>query len=98
MWMSVPQMAVFLIRIKTSSGPISGTGASIIQIPGSAFCLARAFMTFPWRLDDGKGFSGFFKSGDGAVEMRAVMHGGHLRADPRHALRHDRIGKGRYID
>jgi hypothetical protein len=33
MWMSVPQIAVFLIRIFTSFGPTAGTGASDIQMP-----------------------------------------------------------------
>ncbi len=44
MWMSVPQTAVRLTRISTSSGPATGTGASISSRPTSGRVLARAFM------------------------------------------------------
>ena len=44
MWMSVPQMPVLLMRISTSSGPISGTGRVSIQRPGSGFDLTSAFI------------------------------------------------------
>ncbi len=44
MWMSVPQIAVFLTRIFTSLGPTSGTSTSSIQMPTSAFAFTSAFI------------------------------------------------------
>ena len=44
MWMSVPQTAVRCTRISTSSGPASGTGASISSKPTPGAVLARAFI------------------------------------------------------
>ena len=44
---SVPQMDVFLTFIRTSCIPISGTGTSSIQMPGSAYFLTNAFMKKP---------------------------------------------------
>lgn len=46
MWTSVPQIAVFLTLISTSLGPISGTGTSSIQMPGSALAFTSAFIMF----------------------------------------------------
>src|SRR3954468_16726332 len=43
---SVPQIAVFLTLISTSFGPISGTGTSSIQMPGSALAFTSAFIMF----------------------------------------------------
>ena len=42
MWMSVPQMLALRTLISTSLGPISGTGTSCIQMPGSAFAFTSA--------------------------------------------------------
>jgi hypothetical protein len=44
MWTSVPQMPVLWIFTSTSSGPISGTGRSSIQMPGSDLALTSARM------------------------------------------------------
>src|SRR5690606_39510551 len=44
MWRSVPQMAVFSRRIRTSFGPGSGTGTSSIQMPLASSRLTSAFM------------------------------------------------------
>ncbi len=44
MWMSVPQMDVFLILIMTSMGPISGSGTSSSQRPSSALDFTSAFI------------------------------------------------------
>ena len=44
MCMSVPQMAEVWMRIRTSLGPIVGTGTSSIQSPGSRLLLTSAFM------------------------------------------------------
>ena len=48
MCMSVPQIAVFFILIRTSFGPIFGSGTSCIQMPGSALALTSAFMAVPY--------------------------------------------------
>src|SRR5919198_1472071 len=96
MWTSVPQIAVFLTLISTSLGPISGTGTSSIQIPGSAFAFTKARIMldmknlrlplsgnhakFPANLDEG---------GDRPIDIGRRMRGRHLRADARLALRHD---------
>ena len=49
MWMSVPQTAVRLTLISTSSGPATGIGASISSRPTPGFVLARAFMVWVMR-------------------------------------------------
>lgn len=40
---SVPQMPVRFTLISTSPEPVSGSGTSVSQSPGSAFCLTSAF-------------------------------------------------------
>src|SRR5262245_19041721 len=55
MWMSVPQMPVLCTFTSTSSGPISGTGRSSVQMPGSDLALTRAFILLAFRKITGPG-------------------------------------------
>src|SRR3974377_879433 len=89
MCMSVPQIAVFCIRIRTSWGPIFGSGTSIIQMPGSAFALTSAFMAAP-SAEYAELAPGGREGRDLALEVGVRVCRIHLRADPRLALRHDR--------
>src|ERR1022692_4148498 len=74
-------MPVLWILTSTSFGPMAGTGASIIQMPGSAFDLASAFIsTVPiCPSDDAHGPAGV---GEGRR---------HLRADARLAFGDDGV-------
>ena len=95
-WQSVPQIAVFLMRISTSFGPTSGFATSVRVRPGARSSLAMAFIVgFLMILlsNDSKGFAGLDEAGDGAVDVVGRMAGAHLGTDPRLALGHDRIGE-----
>ncbi|GAA3209727.1 hypothetical protein GCM10020256_07200 [Streptomyces thermocoprophilus] len=53
---SVPQIPVRSTLMRTSPGPTAGSGTSMSQSPGSAFCLTSAFTTTaPWRCVPGRG-------------------------------------------
>ncbi|OPZ06608.1 MAG: hypothetical protein BWZ09_00281 [Alphaproteobacteria bacterium ADurb.BinA305] len=45
-WMSVPQIAVFLILMRTSLGPTSGFSTLVSVSPTDGVNLAKAFMGF----------------------------------------------------
>src|SRR6516225_3995653 len=93
--MSVPQIAVFAISMSTSLGPTWGSGISSSQIPGFACCLTRAFMRLSVEdpelaADAGEGFQR-------RPELLACQSRGHLRADARLALGHDRVGEADHV-
>src|SRR5580698_5541284 len=51
MWTSVPQIEAFFTRIRTSLIPISGTGTSSSQSPGSGLLFTSAFINRPTAID-----------------------------------------------
>src|SRR6266496_305204 len=95
MWMSVPQIAVFAIRIITSLWPTSGFFTRVRVSPGARSSLASAFIA---SLQHADGMADFAERGDGPLDLRLGVGGGHLRADARLALRHDRIRKADHVD
>src|SRR5512134_1140175 len=97
MWMSVPQIAVLRIRISTSLGPASGFGNSPSQMPGRGSALINAFMSLSLA-DDAEFPARLPECGDRRLQHRAGMACAHLRADPRLAERHDRVGEADRID
>src|SRR5882672_7518968 len=110
---SVPQIAVFLILISTSLGPISGTGTSSIQMPGSALAFTSAFIMFDilLSLESLDAESLFGGSGNDAqfladraerfhrtIDIGAGVRRRHLRADAGLTLWHHRERKSDDID
>jgi hypothetical protein len=51
MWTSVPQIDAIFTRIRTSLIPISGTGTSSSQSPGSGLLFTSAFINRPMAID-----------------------------------------------
>src|SRR5580704_2876039 len=100
MWMSVPQIPVFLTRISTSSDPITGTGTSRSQRPGSSFAFTSAFITKPSsvRSDQSECLAGILEGVDGEGDVGFAERCRHLGADPGLALRHHRKKEARDID
>src|SRR5690606_14713714 len=101
MWMSVPQMAVFRMRISKSLCPMTGLGTSTSSNPAAGCTLAKALMKISERgpsgndaqvaPDAGKGL-------DGPFDVLGRMGRAHLGADAGPALGHYRIGKADHID
>src|ERR1700722_12046399 len=83
--------------MRTSLWPTEGSGTSCIQIPGSARALTNAFMSLP-SMNDAERAAGVRERGNDAVQLRSRVRGAHLRADPRLAVRDDRIGEGDHVD
>src|SRR5580765_3050124 len=104
MWMSVPQIAVFFMRISTSFGPIVGRATSAIQMPGSAFALTSAFMPAAPAMNSIASFkhaefaSRGRERGHRALELRARVGRRQLGADARLADRHDRERESDDVD
>src|SRR6187200_2471652 len=76
MWTSVPQMPVLETRIKTSLIPISGSGTSSSQRPGSARLLTSAFTARAGdsRCPGGESYAGARRPGrNGASRRREVL-------------------------
>jgi hypothetical protein len=79
-WMSVPQMPVFLTRIRTSSGPISGTGrVSILEARFRGRPSPGRASRWSWQ-DSGLAARGL-EGVERAVEVGAGEGGVHLGAD-----------------
>src|SRR5579862_3606641 len=95
MCMSVPQIAVFFMRISTSLGPIVGLATSAIQMPGSALAFTSAFIGFSVPvvealIQHAEFAAGRGERGNGPIEVRARVCGRKLSANARLAHRHDR--------
>src|SRR5450432_1826879 len=93
MWMSVPQIADLRTWMSTSFGPTSGGGISCSHRPASRSALTRAFIS-----DDSEGAADLDEGGDGLIDVLRLVRGGHLRADARLALRHDRVAEPDDVD
>src|SRR5512136_881255 len=79
---SVPQMALFLMRMSTSWTPTAGSGASrTIQIPSCRCDFTSAFMSAPRSADDAQRPAHPGERGDGEVQILAGVGGAHLGAD-----------------
>src|SRR5690606_4217595 len=101
MWMSVPQMAVFRMRLSKSLCPMTGLGTSTSSNPAAGCTLAKALMKISERgpsgndaqvaPDAGKGL-------DGPFDVLGRMGRAHLGADAGPAFGHYRIGKADHID
>src|SRR5271156_5273771 len=94
--MSVPQMAERWILMSTSLWPTAGSGTSCIQIPGSARALTNAFIRLP-SMNDAERAPGVRERGNHPVELRGRVRRAQLRADPRFAVRDDRIGERDHV-
>src|SRR5688572_28084016 len=94
MCMSVPQIAVLRIRIRTSLAPSFGSGISLSQIPGARSAFTSAFIcSTPPSASNTELAAGNDECLDRPVELTAIMSRAHLRAYARLAHRHD--GKAR---
>src|SRR5512134_1514644 len=94
MCMSVPQIAVLRIRIRTSLCPTAGSGTSSIQMPGARRDLTSAFMFLPltFLAADHTELAAHLDAGrDRPVELPDRVPRAHLRADARLAHRHDGV-------
>src|SRR4029078_12558713 len=96
MCMSVPQIAVLWILINTSLCPTFGMSMSFIQMPGRASLLTSAFMERP-SFDQFQFLAHPDERLEGPIELRIIEARGHLRADPRLALRHHRKRKTDHV-
>src|ERR1700744_2193189 len=94
--MSVPQIAVRLMRIITSLWPTSGLGTSVIVRPGARSSFASAFICASWS-DDAERTADACKCIHGAVNLFGRVRGAHLRANARAALRHHRERKADHV-
>src|SRR6187551_1254702 len=97
MCMSVPQIAVLWILINTSLCPTFGMSMSFIQMPGLASLLTSAFMARP-SFDQLQFLAHPDERRERAIELCIVERRGHLRADARLALGHDRKRKADDVD
>src|SRR5690348_15089938 len=97
MCMSVPQIAVLAISMSTSFGPTFGSGIFSSQMPGAGCCFTSAFMDLPLSVDHAELVTDEAESLECALELLAVEGGGHLRADARLALWHDRVGEADHV-
>ena len=94
--MSVPQIAVFFMRISTSLGPMVGFATSAIQMPGSALALTSAFMcgdpevSRVASVQDAEFAARGGERGHRVLEVLAGVRGRQLRADARLAHGHHR--------
>src|SRR6185436_1311561 len=101
MWMSVPQIAVFRMRIMTSLCPTSGVLTSVSVSPGARSSLASAFIMFvalPFSVNRAERLADFRERGDGGVDLFVRVQRAHLRSDARLALRHDRVREPDHVD
>src|SRR5512137_2333550 len=82
MWTSVPQMALFRMRMRTSWTPTAGSGASrTSQMPSCGFDFTSAFMRAPRSADHAQRAPHPGERGDGEVQVLAGVGGAHLGAD-----------------
>src|ERR1700761_3426023 len=101
--MSVPQIAVRVMRIITSLWPTSGFITSVSVRPGPRSSFANAFICFSIRItrrlgvDDAEFTADAGKRLDGAIDLFGRVRGAHLRADARAAAPHHRERKTNYI-
>src|SRR5688572_10062634 len=99
MCMSVPQIAVLRMRIRTSLAPSFGSGISCSQIPGARSAFTSAFICSTPRLtQDTELAAGDDECLDRPVELTAIVSRAHLSADTGLAQRHDGKGKADHID
>src|SRR5436309_2733144 len=85
-------------RHEPISSGMPGFGTSVSQIPGSALLLTSAFTGSACSVDDAELASDLRERLDGAIDVRRLVRGGELHADPRLVLRHDRIRERDHID
>src|SRR5512143_3684966 len=95
--MSVPQIAVFAIRIITSLWPTSGFFTRVSVRPGARSSFANAFIVSP-SADDAERAAHACERVDRAVDLRVGVCGAHLRADARLALGNDRVREPDHVD
>src|SRR6188508_3531868 len=98
MCMSVPQIAVLRIWIRTSLAPSFGSGISLSQIPGARSAFTSAFIcSTPRSASNTKLAAGDDKCFDRPVELTAIVSRAHLGAYARLTHRHDGKGKADHI-
>src|SRR5690554_1737927 len=80
--MSVPQIAVFLIRMSTSLWPTAGRSIDVMDSPSAGSSLASARIGCSFELvDEGQTTSDALEGGDRAVDVLQCVRRAHLRAD-----------------
>src|SRR6266513_940678 len=102
MWMSVPQMAVLRMRIRTSLWPTSGLFTSTSFRPGPGVTLASAFIVSSMPIDpSGNGaerLADLGERGNRAFDLFRIVRGAHLGSQARLALGHDGVRKADYVN
>src|ERR1700722_2702385 len=86
MWISVPQIAVRVMRIITSLWPTSGFLTRVSVSPGARSSFANAFMLVSRVSDDAQRTADTRERLHRAIDLRGRMRRAHLRADTRAAL------------
>src|SRR5580693_1597083 len=97
MWISVPQIAVRVMRIITSLWPTSGFLTSVSVSPGARSSFANAFMCASL-LNNAEFTADARECIHRAVDLLGRVRGAHLRANTCAAFRHHREREADHVD